>query len=335
VIRKRPPHIPGPHWSFYLLAALLVYFSLSGYSQSLPLVPPPPGAADRPTISVTAELVLLPVRVTDANGNPVSGMSLRDFRVYEDGRAQDITMFQKGDAPVTVGLLVDHSRSMRTKLSEVVAAVSAFARSSNPRDEMFVVDFNDNVSLELPGGRPFTSNVKELESALTAVSAQGRTALYDAVVEGLQHLSLGHWDRKALIIVSDGGDNASQHNYSEVLALAQGSQVMIYSIGLVDETGQEENPNLLKRLCKDTGGLAYFPRSVDHVAEISTQIASDLREQYTLGFAPEKGTGRGSFRKVQVKVSAPGRGKLHVRTRPGYFAAGEKQSPAQRVRGAS
>ena len=188
---------------------------------------------------------------------------------------------------MTVGMVVDHSRSMGPKLQGVSAAVSAFAQSSNPDDEMFVVDFSDNVSVELPGGKPFTSNPRELAQAVSAVSARGMTALYDAVAEGLNHLQLGRWDKKALIIVSDGGDNASGRKYADVLELARRSQAVIYAIGLVGAP-EEENPGVLRRLCKDTGGLAFFPAEGQSVSDISTIIAHDLREQYTLGFTPEK-----------------------------------------------
>jgi VWFA-related protein len=243
--------------------------------------------------------------------------------VYENGRRQPVTLFRQEDTAVTVGLVVDHSRSMGPKLPGVSAAVSAFAQSSNPNDEMFVVDFSDNVSVELPGGKPFTSNSRELAQAVSAVSARGMTALYDAVGEGLNHLQLGRWDKKALIIVSDGGDNASGRKYADVLDLAHRSQAVIYAIVLVGAS-EEENPGILTRLCKDTGGLAFFPSEGQSVSDISKSIARDLREQYTLGFTPEKRTGD-AYRKIHVNVTAPGRGKMKVRTRAGYSAAPQKQ----------
>ena len=310
----RPPHFSLLPWCYPL--AVLVLFSTAG-SLSKSQRSPPDAAPS--IISVRAELVELPVRVTDARGIVVSGLNLGDFRVFEDGRPQKLTLFEREDAPVTVGLVVDHSRSMAPKLAEVSAAVSAFAHSSNPQDEMFVVDFNDDVWLQILGGKPFTHNAKDLETAIAAVSARGRTALYDAVAEGLKHLRFGHCEKKALIIVSDGGDNASHQKFSQVLALAQRSGVMIYSIVLQGE-GQEENPGVLRRLSKSTGGISYFPRSAETIASISALIARDLRDQYTLGFAPEKQSTDASFRKIQVKVSAPGRSNLHVRHRPGYFA---------------
>ncbi len=305
------------------LAALLLFYGLSGYSQSLP-APPSPAAPH--TIAVQTELVVLAVRVIDVNGDFVSGLSLENFRVYEDGRLQRISLFQQEDTPVTVGLVVDHSRSMGPKLAEVATAIVSFAQSSNSQDEMFVVDFNDDVSLELPGGNPFTHDPAELARAVSAVSARGRTALYDAVNEGLNHLQLARGDKKALIIVSDGGDNASQHKYADVLALARRSQTVIYSIGLIGAPNEEEDPRVLQRLCDDTGGIAFFPEAKESVRDVSVRIAHDLREQYTLGFAPDHTDSRHSFRRIEVKVTAPGRGKVRVRTRRGYF---DSETPAK------
>ena len=310
-----------------LFVAALFFHGRASLAQSRPA--PPASSA----ISVQTELVLLPVNVTDAKGNAVLGLSEQAFRVYEDGRLQKIALFQQGDTPITVGLIVDHSRSMGSQLPEVADAVSSFARSGNPRDEMFVVDFNDDVSVELLNGKPFTDDPKELAKAVSAVRARGRTALYDAVAEGLLHLQLGHYERKALIIISDGGDNASAQKLSQVLELARKSQVVIYSIGLIGDTG-EVNPGVLQHFSKATGGVAYFPDSKNTVASISTQIARDLREQYTLGFAPEKANNAHAFRKIEVKVSAPGQGKLHARTRAGYSAAGDKPSDAEAGKGA-
>jgi Ca-activated chloride channel family protein len=242
---------------------------------------------------------------------------------------QKLTVFEERDIPVTIGLIVDHSRSMGPKIPEVVAAVASFAHSSNPQDEMFVVDFNDDVSIELMKGKAFSNDPKELEEALRAVSARGRTALYDAVSEGLHHLQYGHLDKKALIIVSDGGDNASHLKYAQVLAQARQSQALIYSIGLIGSNDGEENPGLLRRLCKDTGGISYFPREGESAADVAKEIARDLREQYTLGYAPQSSKLADAFRKIEVKVTGPGNGRLRVRTRQGYSPAAAKQAAAQ------
>ena len=310
-----------------LFTAALLGAGRVSFAQS-PTSPPASSA-----ISVQTELVVLPVTVTDAKGNAVLGLREESFQVYEDGRLQKIAMFQQGDTPITVGLIVDHSRSMGSQLPDVAAAVSSFAQSGNPRDEMFVVDFNDDVSVELLNGKPFTDDPKELAKAVFSVRARGRTALYDAVAEGLLHLQLGHYERKALIIISDGGDNASVQKLSQVLELARKSQVVIYSVGLIGDDG-EVDPAVLRRFAKATGGVAYFPDSKNTVANISTQIARDLREQYTLGFAPEKANNAHAFRKIEVKVSAPGQDKLHARTRSGYSAAEDKPSPSAAAKGA-
>jgi Ca-activated chloride channel homolog len=311
------------------LAPFLLSVSILGFSPSLATERSPAGTDGQAKIAVTASLVLLPAKVTDSRGTVAPGLKLQDFRVYEDGQLQKLTVFEEGDTPVTVGLVVDHSRSMGSKLPDVITAVSSFAHSSNPQDEMFVVDFNDDVSIELMKGKAFSNDAKELEEALKAVSARGRTALYDAVSEGLHHLQYGHLEKKALIIISDGGDNASHLKYSQVLAQARQSQSLIYSIALVGSDDGEENPGLLRRLCKDTGGIAYFPRQGESVAHLSTEIARDLREQYTLGYAPQNMKRADAFRKIEVKVMAPGRGRLRVRTRQGYSPAAEIQPTAQ------
>ena len=285
--------------------------------------------AKQTTISVTTELVVLPVNVTDSHGVFVSGLQKQNFRVYEDGKMQDVSLFAEEDTPVTVGLLVDHSRSMGPKLPDVVIAVSTFAHSSHPEDEMFVVDFSDDVSIATLDGKAFTSDTKILEKAVLAVSARGQTALYDAVAAGLQHLELGHREKKALVIVSDGGDNASRHKYRDVLNLARQAHTIIYSIVLAGNSQEEENPRALQRLCRETGGIAFLPPAGQKIADIATAIARDLREQYTLGYAPKKKTGGNSYRKIAVKVDAPHLGSLRVRTRAGYLAPTEKPSPPQ------
>jgi Ca-activated chloride channel family protein len=307
-------------WMCHCFVATVLFSGHAGYSQSPAAEPPSP---DLRAIAVKAELVVLPVRVMDGHGDFVSGLSGDKFRVYQDGAPEPISLFHQEDTPVSVGLIVDHSRSMGPKLAEVTTAIVAFSQSSNPKDEMFVVDFNDDVSLEIRDGRPFTHDSAELARAVSAVSARGQTRLYDAVNEGLNHLQLAHGDKKALIIVSDGGDNASQHQYGDVLALARRSQTVIYSIGLLGDSGEEENPGLLRRLCDDTGGIAFFPDAKETVRSVSARIAQDLREQYTLGFAPDRkpnDSGR-TYHKIDVKVSVPGRGKIRVQTRRGYSSS--------------
>jgi Ca-activated chloride channel family protein len=281
-----------------------------------------------PTISVASDLVLLPVNVTDKQGNFVSGLKKENFSVYEEKELQDLTVFQHEDTPVGVGLVVDHSASMESKLPNVAAAISAFAKSGNPKDEMFVVDFSDKVRLEPLGGKAFTSVSSELENAVGPLSASGRTALYDAVAEGITHLELSQWQRRALIVISDGGDNSSFYNHTDILKLARQSGVLIYSIVLTDEHSKDENPKALAQLCRETGGVAFWPRTPESLMDFSLVIARDLREQYTLGFVPHRKQITPSFRKIEVHVLAPTAGKVNIRTRRGYLLEGSLFPPA-------
>lgn len=283
-------------------------------------------------ISITSELVAIPVSVNDSQGNFVSGLTRENFRIYENNHSEEIALFEQEDTPVSVGLLVDHSGSMESKLWNVVTAISGFARSSNPQDEMFVVDFADAVTVELLGGKAFTNNPAEVQGSILKAATIGKTALYDAVAAGLTHLRLAHWQKKALVIVSDGGDNASGYKYSQILAKARESQVAIYAVGLVDEFGEEENPRILEQLCKDTGGISFFPRSSSAVIDSIAHIARDLREQYMLGFVPASHAEGDPFHKIKVQVVAPQHGKLRVRARPGYSVSGANE-PSPRSEG--
>jgi len=275
-------------------------------------------------ISVRTELVAVPVTVTDGRGRHVAGLTQDNFRVYENGRLQPITVFHYGNAPIALGVVVDRSQSMRPKAAALMAALSSLLESSDPDDELFGVNFHDDAALALVG-EPFTHDAKELAAALSSVRAAGRTALYDGVAEGLRHLELGRLQKRALIVISDGGDNASRRTYAEVLVLARRSDAVIYAIGL-SGTGvaqEEEDAGLLKRLARETGGIAYFPRSVEETAALASRIGRDLREQYTLGFSPGTSARGEVFRRITVTVSAARRGRLHARTRAGYFAASD------------
>lgn len=271
------------------------------------------------TFSVRTEMVVLPVTVTDARGQGVAGLSADQFRVYDEGRLQPIALFRGGDIPITVGLIVDHSQSMRGKLAAANAAIAAFVRSGRSEDELFVVGFNDRVRLQpLPDGKLFTSDAIELAAALDAGQPSGTTALYDAVALALRHLPAGRADRKALIVVTDGGDNASQLKYGQVRDLARASQAVIYGIGLTGAELQEENPENLKRLCRDSGGTAHFPKSSTDVEAAMLAIARDLRAQYTIGFVPVANPADRDFHRVTVTVVSPPGTRLGVRTRAGY-----------------
>jgi VWFA-related protein len=290
----------------------------------------PPAPQDRDSgplrISVDVALVVLHATVSDRQGGFVSDLGKQDFEVYEDGVPQSIRLFQNEDVPVTVGLVVDHSTSMRPKLAEVTAAARAFVRSSNREDEMFVVNFNERVSLGLPGAMRFTDSTAELGDAIAATPTRGQTALYDAIAKGLEGLQAGSRDKKVLIVVSDGGDNKSARNLVQVMELAGQSSAVIYTIGIFDESDEDRNPGMLKRLAQATGGEAFFPDNLGEVVTICQRIARDIRHQYTIGYVPVKSTRDGAYHAIRVLARASGHhDKLSVRTRTGYIVGGEPQ----------
>jgi VWFA-related protein len=272
---------------------------------------------------VDVALVVLPATVTDQQGGFVSNLGERDFEVYEDGVPQRIQLFRNEDVPVTVGLVVDHSTSMRPKLAEVTAAARAFVRSSNREDEMFVVNFNEIVSLGLPVAIRFTDSAAELGDAIARAPARGMTALYDAIAKASEELRAGSRDKKALIVVSDGGDNASAHSLAQVMKLAGQSSAVIYALGLFDEQDPDQNPRVLKRLARETGGEAFFPEQPGEVEPICERIARDIRHQYAIGYVPINLARDGAYRAIRVLARAKGHGRLSVRTRTGYIAGGE------------
>jgi Ca-activated chloride channel homolog len=264
--------------------------------------------------------VVLHATVQNRKGILVSGLGKDDFQVSEDGVLQKIDYFSHEDIPVTVGLVIDNSGSMRPKRTEVIAAALAFARSSNPADQMFVVNFNENVSFGLPDDTPFTDQPGQLDVALSHIKADGETALYDAVAAAIEHLKQGNRDKKVLIVVSDGGDNASKHNLAQIRAMAGESDAIIYTIGLYIMEDPDRNPGALKQLAKDTGGEAFMPDSVRDVLPICERIAHDVRNQYTIAYVPTNTKQDGAYRAIHVKAAAPGQRHLVVRTRTGYTA---------------
>ena len=314
------------------LFTLLVLIALPALVRAQESSPPPSRQADEYTINVDVNMVVLHATAQDHKGVLVSGLNKDDFQVYEDGVLQQTKYFSHEDIPVTVGLVIDNSGSMMPKRADVIAAALAFARSSNPLDQMFVVKFNERVSFGLPPNTPFTDQVVQLQVALSGIASSGETALYDAVVAALEHLKKGTRDKKVLIVISDGGANASRHKLTEITALAGQPDAIIYTIGIFDEQDGDRNPGVLKRLAKDTGGEAFLPESLKDVGPICERIAHDIRNQYTLAYVPTNRKRDGTYRVIQVKASAPGRGRLSVRTRTGYFApVGAQPLPAPKA----
>jgi VWFA-related protein len=302
------------------LVALFFLVILAGVARPQESSTSPCRRGDEYTIRVNAEAVVLHATVQDRRGVLVSGLSKEDFQVYEDGVLQQISSFSHEDVPVTVGLVVDNSGSMKTRRSEVIAGALAFARSSNPEDEMFVVIFNENVSFGLSADTPFTDDVGQLRVALSRIAADGMTALYDAVAAALEHLKKGRRDKKVLIVISDGDDNASQHNLDQIVTMAEQSDAIIYTMGLFVEGDHTRNPRPLRRLARATGGEAFLPASIKEVAPIFEQIAHDIRNQYTIFYVPTNRKQDGAYRAIQVKAGARKNERLFVRTRAGYYA---------------
>ncbi len=274
-------------------------------------------------VSIEVGLVVVPVAVRKRDGSPVTGLPQADFRVFEDGVPQEILQFDRLDAPVAVGLLLDNSGSMRPKLGEVALAAVELARDSNPRDQMFVIHFNEDVEFGLPVGQPFTNSLPQLEAAVSRTSPAGRTALYDAVVTGLKHLEKSSLKRKALVVVSDGGDNASRNTLRQAEQLAAASDAVIYAISIADETSREVRPAILRQLSRETGGLFFTPQEVSLLPKICQRIATDQRTQYTLGYMSSNRKRDGTFRHVRVLVETPDHRHLSVRTRAGYLASND------------
>jgi len=271
------------------------------------------------TLSTTSRLVLLDVSVKDPNGGFVTGLAKDAFKVYEDGKLQKITQFENGDVPVTVGLVIDESGSMRPKRPDVITAALEFIHDSNPLDEMFVVNFNEKAKLGLPRDVPFSDKVPQLRAALYQGTPEGRTALYDAIELASQHLKLGRQQKKALIVVSDGGDNVSRSTLADVMRTVLESETTIYTIGIFDEDDPDKNPGVLDKMARLSGGVAYLPKQLDQVIPICKQIAKDIRARYTIGYVPPS-VGK-PVRHVKVMASAPGRGNLIVRARTSYLYA--------------
>jgi Ca-activated chloride channel homolog len=314
--------------------ALSLFFALiaaqSDTNQQAPVPPPADEAQSAGAISVSVDLVVLDATVRDKKGGFVSGLEKQDFRVYEGDQPQTIELFRHEDVPVAVGLVLDDSGSMQPKRSDVAAAALAFVRSSNPEDEMFVVNFNENVTFGLPNGELFSAKPSELAQAVAGVPAAGRTALYDAIDVALTHLQRARRDKKALIVISDGGDNASNYTLNQVLQQVSRSDAIIYTIGLFDEDDTDQNPRVLKRIARASGGEAFFPEEPSAAVKICEGIAEDIRNQYTIGYAPANKNFDGSYRTVKVIAYGPGGAKLMVRTRAGYIASPDRNPAADR-----
>ena len=263
------------------------------------------------------EEVVLHATVVDENRRPVPYLDRGAFSVFEAGSPQAITSFRREDVPVAMGIVIDNSGSMRDKRDKVNQAVLNLIRASNPQDEIFVVNFSQNYYLD----QDFTSDTGLLERALHQASTQGSTALYDAVVASAVHLKNNpRLEKKVLLVITDGQDNMSQETLQEAAhQLQQSNGPSLYAVGLTGGDLRDSGREALQRLSDGTGGVAFFPETLDDVGSITRSVAHDIRSQYTIAYKPHNQNSKPEFQSIRVEARAPGYGRLTVRTRSGYY----------------
>jgi Ca-activated chloride channel family protein len=309
----RPLNSPSARWTLVaLLAAGLA-------AQTPSRAPASPDADDVPIFRADTQLVDLHVSVLDKSGKPIPGVPESAFKVYENNVEQKIKRFRSEDVPVSMGLIIDNSGSMKDKRARVEAASLALVKASNPQDEVFIVDFNDEAYLDTDG---FTNDIKKLEAALDKLDPRGGTAMREAISLSIDKVKTGKKDKKVLLVVTDGNDNNPDGiTLEQLVRKAQQSEVLIYCIGLLSEEEPHDAKSAkraLKELAEASGGLDYYPKDVAEVERITPQVAHEIRNQYLVAYSPSNPQLDGTYRQIKVKVS--GFGSATVRTRSGYYA---------------
>ncbi len=290
---------------------------------SRPKVPAPESPRIQPNLRINTNLVLVPVSVCDPMNKPVTGLDKENFRVFDDKVQQTITHFAMEDEPIAVGLVFDTSGSMGPKLRRSRQAAAAFFETSNPEDEFFLVEFNDTPKLVVP----LTRDIEHIQNYLTFSQSRGRTALLDAIMLALHEMNNSHKKRKALLIISDGGDNSSRYTEVEVRNRVREGDILIYAIGVFEPWGsrgrtpeESSGPGLLSDLSEQTGGR-HFPADVSELPDIASKIGIELRNRYVLGYSPTDQQRDGRYHRVQVKLVQPhGMPTLKAFWRLGYYA---------------
>jgi Ca-activated chloride channel homolog len=271
-------------------------------------------------------LVVLHATVVDKNGRFMTDLPKTAFRVYEDGVEQQMKVFRREDVPVSMGVVIDNSGSMRDKRLKVESASLAMVKASNRQDEVFIVNFNDDAFLDVE----FTSDIKKLEEGVARIDSRGGTAMRDAINLSIDHLkSKAKRDKKVIVVITDGNDNTSEITLEKLVQKAQHSDILVYAIGLLDEEERREAKRAkraLDALTSATGGQAHYPKAVDEVGRTTLQVAHDIRNQYTIAYTPTNQALDGSYRQIKVVVNASNRPS--VRTRSGYYAKGDATSAA-------
>ena len=273
-----------------------------------------------PVFKAESDLVVLHVNVFNGHSDAVPNLPEQAFQVSEDNAPQRITFFSSEDVPVAVGLVVDNSGSMIARRAMVLAGTKAFASSSHPEDEVFTIVFNEHIRHGLPAALAFTQSPVLIEAAVTRFPPGGRTALHDAVIDGLEHLEEASHQKRVLVVLSDGDDNASMHSADVMLERAARSNALIYAISTAELDSGDGNSKLLKKLAQRSGGVMYAPKSEREVVEAFREIAGNIRRGYSIGYVPTNTAHDGRFRRVKVSVRAPGHRNLSVIARNGYLA---------------
>jgi Ca-activated chloride channel family protein len=330
----------GPAVKVAILSALLLALSgsLAGQQRAQPAPPLQPPGGSKPEVGgyifrAESRLVVLHATVLDKSNHFVTNLQRSAFRIYENNVEQSLKLFSREDVPVSVGIVVDNSGSMRDKREKVNAAALAFVKASHPQDEVFIVNFNDEAFLD----QDFTNKQDLLQDALKKIDQRGGTAFYDALSMSLDHLiEKGQRDKKVILLITDGEDNASQMTFERLLRKAQGIDAAIFTIGLLNEEehrAARRTKRALSALAEATGGAAFFPKDVGEVDEIAHKVAADIRNQYTLGYTPSNEIQDGSFRQVKVQLVGVPK-SLTVRTRTGYYARGSANNQITQAAGA-
>ena len=330
---KRDTMHPRSNGRFFLIAALLSLVTLTvAQNSTAPIQSKPPAStpsADQGQVPVEksgevfvirkeVDEVTLHATVVDDKNHLITDLDRSNFSVFEDGQPQKLISFRREDIPVAMGIVIDNSGSMRDKRPAVNAAAINFVKSSNPQDKIFVVNFNEDFYLD----QDYTASIPKLKDALERIEARGGTALYDAVVASSDHLKKsGLLEKKVLLVVTDGEDNASRESLEQAIRrLQEENGPTVYTIGLLSEEHSKRAKRALRQMAEETGGIAFFPQGLGEVESITQQIAHDIRNQYTIGYKPTKPQSEGGFRSVKVDANAKGYKKLQVRTRSGYYA---------------
>ena len=303
-----------------LLSSLPAILLLLSWAASPQAAKPPANlpSGDDVTFRADTRLVVLPISVADKNGKLVTDLKQNAFKVFENGVEQPIKIFKREDVPVSLGIIIDNSGSMKEKRQKVEIASLDMVKASNPQDEIFIVNFNDEAWLDVP----MTSDIKAMQAGVERIDSRGGTAMRDAISMSIDYLKKeGKRQKKVLLVITDGNDNASTINLEKLVSRAQQNEVLLFAIGLLNEEERHEAriaKRALDTIARESGGLTFYPKGMADVDQIALQVAHEIRNQYTIAYSPTVPQMDGSFRQIKVTVNGPGHPL--VRTRTGYYA---------------